>query len=67
MLHFQDQIIVEVPEAVAPVALERLLTIMSTPPAWAIDFPVEVEGSIDARFQGSSPPGGVLIKAQDRE
>jgi hypothetical protein len=41
-----DEIIVEVPEAEAPAALETLTKIMSTPPPWISTLPLAAEGAI---------------------
>lgn len=53
VLHVHDEIVIEVPEGSGPDSLNRLLEIMSTPPSWASDFPLEVEGFIADRYYKS--------------
>ena len=59
VLHVHDEIVIEVPECSAAAALVRLLQVMSTPPAWACGFPIEVTGFVAARYfkspQGTTP------------
>lgn len=46
VLHVHDEIVCET----SPDRLPELLTIMSTPPAWASDFPLKVEGFASDRY-----------------
>ena len=50
VLHVHDEIVCEVPEAEAEEALATMEKIMSTPPTWAPDLPVEAEGGIFDRY-----------------
>lgn len=53
VMHVHDEIITESQD------LDSLCKIMSTPPSWASDFPVKVEGFICSRYT-KSPPKDVL-------
>lgn len=64
VLHVHDEIVIEVPEAEAEPALEKLAVIMSTPPAWASGFPIEVEGFAAERYLKSAPKGARVVKAR---
>ena len=46
ILHVHDEVVCEVPEAIADEALSNILKIMSTPPDWIPDIPVSAEGEI---------------------
>ena len=46
ILHVHDEVVCEVPEAIADEALSNILNIMSTPPDWIPDIPVSAEGEI---------------------
>jgi DNA polymerase len=46
ILHVHDEVVCEVPEAIAEEALSNILKIMSTPPDWIADIPVAAEGQI---------------------
>jgi len=46
ILHVHDEVVCEVPEAIADEALSNILNIMSTPPDWIPDIPVAAEGHI---------------------
>ena len=46
ILHVHDEVVCEVPEAIADEALSKILDIMSTPPDWIPDIPVSAEGEI---------------------
>jgi hypothetical protein len=65
VLHVHDEIVVEVDGEKAGEALERLLIIMSTPPAWAAGFPIEVEGFVAKRYVKAPPRGGRVLRARD--
>ena len=60
LLHVHDELICERPTEVAEDDLRRLAVVMSTPPAWAIGFPVKVEGFTTPRY-GKSPWKGSLV------
>lgn len=45
-----DEVVIEVDEQDAPAALQDATTILTTPPAWAEDLPVDVEGRIADRY-----------------
>ena len=63
VLHVHDEIVIEVPEAEAKAALQTLAVIMSTPPAWAMGFPIEVEGFAAERYL-KVRKGGLQSKAR---
>lgn len=65
VLHVHDEIIIEVPEDRAEESLQRMLEIMSTPPAWAAGFPVQAEGFSSPRYSKSPPVGAKTIVARD--
>ena len=65
VLHVHDEIVVEADEATAEEALHRLALVMSTPPAWATGFPVEVEGFVAQRYAKDPPPGAPVVKARN--
>jgi DNA polymerase len=48
--HVHDELICEVPREKAEGALRQMLILMSTVPAWAVDFPVVVEGFASPRY-----------------
>lgn len=45
-------------------SLQQLLLIMSTPPAWAAGFPIEVEGFYAERYYKSPPAGSRSVRAR---
>ena len=47
--HVHDEVIAEVPVEQADSALERITSIMSTPPEWATNLPLDAEGAIFER------------------
>lgn len=49
-LHVHDEIVIMCDEADAPRVLERALEIMSVPPPWISDLPIEAEGSFHNRY-----------------
>ncbi|MBI3861143.1 MAG: hypothetical protein HY290_04530 [Planctomycetia bacterium] len=65
VLHVHDEIVIEVPADQAESALRQLLTIMSTPPAWAAGFPIEVEGFGSERYFKSPPRGTRVLRGRD--
>jgi DNA polymerase len=65
VLHVHDEIVIEVPQAAAEASLRRLLEIMSTPPAWAEGFPIEVEGYCTERYLKSPPAGSLHGRARN--
>lgn len=67
VLHVHDEIVIEVPEAVAEQSLRQLLQIMSTPPEWAPDFPVEVEGFVADRYYKSPVDGSKPLAYRNGE
>ena len=50
VLHVHDEIVLEVPEAHADAALERLLEVMRTPPAWADGLPLDAKATVMRRY-----------------
>jgi DNA polymerase len=64
VLHVHDEVVPEVPATEAEEALRRLVTLMSTPPAWAEGFPLEVEGFVAERYLKSPPEGAVVLRAR---
>ena len=64
VLHVHDEIVVEVAEERAEDSLRELLTIMSTPPAWASGFPIEVEGFCAERYFKTPPNGTLSVRAR---
>jgi DNA polymerase len=63
-MHVHDEIVLEVPAERADESLQQLLLIMSTPPAWAAGFPIEVEGFYAERYYKSPPAGSRSIRAR---
>ncbi len=61
VLHVHDEIVIEVPERDSHECLSRLLQIMSTRPAWADGFPIEVEGFLSRRYVKSQSVGGATM------
>jgi DNA polymerase len=55
VLHVHDEIVVEVPADQAEESLQRLAKIMTTPPTWAVGFPVGVEAYASDRYLKSPP------------
>ena len=45
--HVHDEVIVEVPKKIAEAAKQQILTLMSTPPSWAPELPIEAEATIE--------------------
>lgn len=64
VLHVHDEIVIEVPADKAEEALRHLAVIMSTPPAWAKGFPIEVEGFAAERYLKGAPKGVATVKAR---
>jgi DNA polymerase len=50
VLHVHDEIVLEVPEAQADHAAQRLVEIMCTPPTWAAGLPLNAEVAVMARY-----------------
>ena len=50
VLHIHDEIVLEVPEADAEAAAERLVQVMCTPPPWASGLPLNAEVAIMERY-----------------
>ena len=50
VLHIHDEIVLEVPEADAEAAAERLVQVMCTPPPWASGLPLNAEVAIMGRY-----------------
>jgi DNA polymerase len=50
VLHVHDEIVLEVPEADADSAAQRLVKVMSTPPAWAYGLPLNAEVATMSRY-----------------
>lgn len=66
VLHVHDEIVAEVDEAGADEALQRLVDIMTDPPAWAEGFPVGVEGFVSPRYVKSPFEGFKSLKGESR-
>ncbi len=64
VLHVHDEIILEVRAEQATNATRQLLEIMSTPPAWAKGFPIEVEGYWAERYVKLPPAGQFSLRAR---
>jgi DNA polymerase len=60
-----DEIICEVPAERGEDALRQLLEIMSTQPAWADGFPIEVEGFLSTRYAKKPIPQSPVRKARN--
>ncbi|NLX98221.1 MAG: hypothetical protein GXY83_18840 [Rhodopirellula sp.] len=65
VLHVHDEIVIEVSVERSDEALRQLLCIMSTPPAWAPGFPIEVEGFSSARYFKTPPAGAAFLSARN--
>src|SRR5262249_45743118 len=65
VLHVHDEIVLEVEAVRAQEALRQLVRIMSTPPAWAAGFPLEVEGFVAGRYVKKPPQGAPVVKARN--
>ena len=65
VLHVHDEIVVETDAGRAESDLQRLVSVMSTPPAWATGFPLQVEGFAAQRYSKSGPAGAPQAKARD--
>jgi DNA polymerase len=51
LFHVHDEVIVEVEDERAEQALEDVTRILSTPPEWIPDIPLEAEGKILQRYE----------------
>jgi DNA polymerase len=51
IFHVHDEFIIEVDEEKAEDTLKEVLEIMSTPPTWIPDIPLEAEGKIVNKYQ----------------
>ena len=49
-LHVHDEIVIMCDEAEAPDVLKRALEVMSVPPPWIADLPIEADGSFHNRY-----------------
>jgi hypothetical protein len=67
VMHVHDENVLEMPAERADESLRQLLRIMSTPPAWAAGFPIEVEGFYAERYYKSPPAGSRSIRARNGE
>ncbi len=65
VLHVHDEAVVEIGADRADVGLREFLAIMSTPPAWAVGFPLEVEGFCSTRYTKHPPQGAVVLRARN--
>jgi DNA polymerase len=65
VLHVHDEVVAEALLAQAEEALRRLVEILSTPPAWAAGFPVEVEGFVSERYLKGPAKGVPKLKARN--
>ena len=50
IMHVHDEIVVEADADKADAALEDILAIMSTPPEWIPDIPLDAEGTTLTRY-----------------
>lgn len=62
VLHVHDELVAEVPLTGRGESLDRLATVMTTPPDWAAGFPVAVEGFTSPRYLKSPPKGWEHVK-----
>jgi len=46
-----DEVLMLVDEHQAQTALDRVVTLMTTPPKWALDFPLAAEGWVGKRYR----------------
>lgn len=51
IMHVHDEVVVEAPEKDAEKTLTEIIKIMSTPPVWIPDIPLDAEGDILTRYQ----------------
>ena len=51
IFHVHDEVVVETDEDKAEETLEKIISIMSTPPSWIEDIPLEAEGKILTRYE----------------
>lgn len=65
VLHNHDEVVIEATADRAPQALEELLRIMSTTPAWADGLPLEVEGYVVSRYCKSLQRDTDLVTARN--
>lgn len=65
VLHVHDEIAVECPSSAAYTTLRSLASIMSTPPAWADGWPIDVEGHATRRFLKKPPADALTIEAKN--
>ncbi len=65
VMHVHDEVVVEVPSDRAGEALSRFLAVMSTPPSWAVGFPIDVEGFIADRYCKSPPSNASVLRARN--
>jgi len=57
VIHVHDEIGIEVDEDLANDRLDHMLKVMSTPPVWAKDFPILVEGFVSPHYVKEAYPG----------
>lgn len=57
VLHVHDEGVFQVPSKLAEKVFDKIGTTMSTPPTWAEDFPLMVEGFIGDRYTKGPIPG----------
>jgi DNA polymerase I-like protein with 3'-5' exonuclease and polymerase domains len=50
-MHVHDELVIETPEKEAEHTLKEVTSIMSTPPEWIPDIPLDAEGSILTRYE----------------
>jgi DNA polymerase len=67
VLHVHDEIVTELRVDRAGEDARRLAVIMSTPPAWAQGFPVEVEVFTAERYLKGAPQGVSVVRARNGE
>jgi len=51
IMHVHDELVIETPEKEAEHTLKEVTSIMSTPPEWIPDIPLDAEGSILTRYE----------------
>lgn len=64
-LDVHDEIVGEVPEKEGPPALREMVTVMSTPPNWCKDLPLECEGYLAPRFIKKPFKGWLKLSTKD--
>lgn len=66
VLHVHDEIVCEVPADEAEESLQKLVSVMVDPPAWAQGFPIGVEGFVSPRYVKSPFKGYSVLKGESK-